>query len=814
MKLSINWLSKFLSLDELTPEEVANKLTMGSFEVEEIHKTGPNLKEPIVIGKILDIQKHPKADRLVVTKVTTDGKNKLQIVCGATNIKEGQMVPVSLPGAQVINRHDGTQLPIKTTKIKEIESCGMLCSPGELGIATQNPNEILILPKDAPLGQSVIDHLSLNQDTVLEIAPRSNRGDALSVYGLSKEISALTKRKLKEVVFKPPKTDNSVENVKISIENTTDTYLFYAVTIEDIEVKESPQELKELLEAVGIRSINNIVDITNYINFTYGQPMHSYDREKLKGSLISRNAKKGEKIQTIDGKLRELNEGILVIADNDGPVALAGIMGEKDSEVSENTKNIILEAAVFNPVRVRRGSRSVGLTTEASKRFERGIDSNFTYNALLSTIELIEKYASGQKNQRVGQIQQVGKTIEKQIKINLSRQEVKRNLGIEVSIKEISCHLDSLHFKVKKITEERIEVLVPPNRIIDVSRPIDLIEEVARLYGYDKIPAVPPNATLAADKSKANLGQIKAYFLTNGFSECYLSSLIGEQILSNQGFPFNEPALVKMLNPLSKEHCVLRQTLIPGLLQALKLNQGHLTTSIKLFEIGNIYFFNGINTNNKHETGVKEHLKIAGVIFANEENWFTNKNFPNTSNENLFFISKGILETFFNKCKCPVSFSNHKENFLHPNLAVKINLNNNNIGILGCIHPHTEMQLELLGPVIIFEIDLEPILNKLEKIQSFEKISSQPVVNRDITADLSKKYTADEVKTQINKVISNFVISLKLISVYELDKENRSLTYRLKMQDLEQTLTSQQIEEEVNKVKNHLIACFHAKFRV
>lgn len=806
MKLSITWLEKFLSLDEITPEEVAHKLTMGAFEVEEIQKTGPKLQGPIVTGKILEIQKHPNADRLSVTKVTTDKKNELVVVCGAKNIQVGQIVPVSLAGAVVINRQDGSELAIKTSEIRGIKSFGMLCSPGELGLAAPDQNGIFIFPEETKLGENVIDYLSLNQETVLEVASRSNRGDALSVYGLSKEISALSRKKLKEITFSEPKTNKSVQNVLPKIENTKDTFLFYTATIENITICESPRWLKRLLEAVGIRPINNIVDITNYINFTFGQPMHAYDRAKLKGkTLTSRAVRKGEKILTLDGKLRDLKEGILVIADENSPVALAGIMGGKDTEVSQNTKDIVLEAAVFSPHKVRKGSRTVGLTTEASKRFERGVDSVFTYKALLKAIELLEELASTNNNKpKVGEIQQAGEVQSKEIKIQLNTNEVKRVIGIDLKGKEIAKLLKSLEFKCKLIPDNKLEVIVPSFRTNDVTRQIDLIEEIARFYSYDQIPQEPPPVTIAAKKSYKVIENIKNYFLGCGFSETYLSSLVGEQILSSGDFPYDSSSSVAVLNPLSKEHSSLRQCLIPGLLEALKLNQSHQIKLIKLFEIGKTYFFDKNKTlkEKEKETGVVEKYKLACIIAGHEEL------------KSLFFTAKGLLEGFFNKYNCQASFNLTEESFLHPNFALKITLNNNDIGIFGSLHPQVEKKLELHGPVILFEITLEPLLAIIEKTKIFEKISSMPIVERDITIDLSKKHLANEVTSEIKKVISSIVIGVNLISVYELDNENRSLTYRLKMQDFEQTLTSKQVEDEVNSIKNHLSSCLQAKFRV
>ena len=820
MKLSTKWLEQFTSLDDITPEEVASLLSMGAFEVESIQKIGPKLKGPIVVGKILDIQKHPNADRLSLTKITIDGSNELPIVCGAKNIKVGQKVPVSLEGACVINRQDSSELAIKRTKIRGIESFGMLCSPGELGLVTNDTDGILILEEAAKLGENVIDYLALGTDTILEVASRSNRGDALSVYGLSREISGLIHKKLKEITFKEPKIANLTRNIKSLIEHSKDTYIFYTVTIENVKVGESPIWLKRLLESIGTRSINNVVDVTNYINFTFGQPMHAYDRAKLNGnSLTSRNAKKGEKIVTIDGKERELKDGVLVIADESKPLCIAGIMGGLDSEVTESTKDIVLEAAVFSHLKVRRGSRALGLSSEASKRFERGVDSSFTYKALLKAIELIGELASQNITElKIGKIYQAGEPTSKEIKILLSLNQVKRVLGIELEAKKIMVLLESLQFKCKLTKDNNIEVEVPSYRSNDVTRPIDLIEEIARLYGYDHIAQEPPAATIATRKLVSSREKVKDYFLSSGFSETYLSSLIGEQILQNKDFPFDSSKEITVVNPLSKEHSTLRQSLIGGLLQALQLNQYHQSSTVRLFEIGKSYFVDNDKKSNEKETAVKERLKLGGVVTGLEKNWFLNKNFSEDILKNpfefLFFTTKGILEGFFSKYNLEVDFTNTNKNFLHPNFALKIEHNKEDIGFFGCLHPKSEKRLDLLGPVMIFEISLELLLQHLCKTRNFEKIPAFPYLERDITVDLDKQYSSKLVASEIKKVMSPFASGVRLINIYEPGSGNTSLTYRIRMQGFEQTLTSIQVENEVTKIKNHLSACFNAKFRV
>lgn len=819
MKLSLNWLNRFIDLEGLSEEELSSKLTMSAFEVEDIEKIGPELKGPILVGKILKIDKHPNADRLSVTKVTTDGKDEHQIICGAKNIEEGQIIPVSLPGAEVVNRKDGTKLKIKEAKIRDIESFGMLCAPSELGIESEQADGILILDKDAPVGENLIDYLSLGQDTVLEVGSRSNRGDALSVRGLSKEISAITKKELKEIKYPEPKIDNSVKSTLPRIENEKDTYVFYTVAIENVEVKESPGWLKSLLNSVGIRSINNLVDITNYINYGFGQPMHAYDKEKLNGALTSRVSKNGEVITTLDGKERILKENVLVIADDKSPVAIAGIMGGQESEVSNSTTKIVLEAATFSPIKVRKGAREVGLTSEASKRFERGVDSCFTFNALLKAIELIEEIASPSNNKvKVGKIEKAGEPIDLKLKINLTGKEVKRVLDVNLTSKEIANILEPLNFKCKEVSNECTEVTIPSDRQIDVTREIDLVEEVARIYGYNNFPAVPPKATIAANKSINISGEIKKFFISSGFSETYLSSLIGEKILSYKDFSFDDEKAIKMLNPLSREHFVLRQSLIPGLCEVLKLNQSYQNTNIRLFEVGKKFLINTDKASSEKEANVIETLCVSGICSGIDKSWYgqTIKN----PREYLFFFLKGILEnlpTTILKSNFDFKFKKASEKFLHPNYSLEILLEGEKIGILGSLHPKLEKELNSPTPIIVFEISLKRIAKLFENIfysKRFKKISTQPAVERDLTVDISKKYTSSEIKENIEKTASKAVTSIKLIGIYELDKDTRSLTFRLKLQDPEQTLTSKQVDSEVSKIIKQLTTCFEASFRV
>ena len=425
------------------------------------------------------------------------------------------------------------------------------------------------------------------------------------------------------------------------------------------------------------------------------------------------------------------------------------------------------------------------------------------------------KECSGSKDKsiNVGKILVAGAPDNREVKIKLENKEIKRVLGVELNTDEVCKLLELLEFKTKKTTNGTFEVLVPKSRINDISRSIDLIEEIARIYGYDKIPTTPPCITISPERANTGTESIKNHFLSCGFSEVFLSSLVGEHFLSLKDFPVNTKSLVTMLNPLSKEHSTLRQSLIPGLLEALRWNQSHQIVPIKIFEIGKAYFSTNLGKGSEKETAVTEELKTAGILYGRNESWLTNNRNISITDE-LFFQAKGFLENLFEKTRCQVVFSAHKENYLHPGYTLKMTFDEKSTGLLGCLHPLTEKTLGIEGPVIIFEFSSDPLIKAATKGTTFKRISSQPTVTRDITIDISKKYGAGEVFREIHSVKSDFVRSINLISVYELDKQNRSLTYRLKMQDLEETLTSEQTESEVNKVKIHLTSCFQAKFRV
>ncbi|MBX9694254.1 MAG: phenylalanine--tRNA ligase subunit beta, partial [Cyanobacteria bacterium] len=492
MKLSYDWLSDYVNLDGLSPQEVADKITMGAFEVEEVSVVGPNLTGPVIVGQIVDIYPHPQADKIRLTRVRLDEESEpVEIVCGADNIKVGQIIPVALPGAVVKNRKTGEPLAIQLTSIRGVTSNGMLCSPPELGMTEGDSEGILILGQAGTNGQSgrngnsglklgadVIELLSLKPDYILHVEPRSNRGDALSVYGLAREVSALVGRPLSELPLsqsdwlgKVVAEKDAAAEFATSIESTLDCPYFSTRIIKGVKVGPSPAVLVRRLEAVGVRSVNNVVDITNYVMLELGQPLHAYDLSFLRGpGLFVRRARRGEKLEFIDGRERELTDEVLVIADNEGCVGAAGIMGGKGSEITDGTTEVALESACFNSARVRRGSRLLGLSSDSSARFERGVDRRTTKAASDRASQLIEQFAAHSDGARVGTLYQAGSDHVDKVSITLRPKQIKRVLNCDLPVADVERMLKSLAFGIEESSAEQMVVTVPSFRQSDVTR--------------------------------------------------------------------------------------------------------------------------------------------------------------------------------------------------------------------------------------------------------------------------------------------------------------------------------------------------------
>jgi phenylalanyl-tRNA synthetase beta chain len=850
MKLSYNWLNEFVDLSGIKLEELAQKLTMSAFEVEEILASKKLLPDNVVLGKIEKIEPHPDADKLQVTQ-TNVGTTILQIVCGAKNIKEGQLVPVALVGASVTNRHDGSELKIKESKIRGVASSGMLCSPDELGFDEEEVNSIQAKQGDGifiltelangiELGTPIRIVLKQEADFVLEVGARSNRGDALSVLGQARELSAILDKDLKlpkldlELRSNLYNYDKTIQTVKPTIDSIEDCSLFFTVAIEGVVIKESPHWLKERINAMGTKSINNVVDISNYVLLELGQPMHFYDREQLKGDTLDvRRAKPGEKLVTLEEKEAELDEVNLVIADSSGPVSLAGVMGGLHPSINEATQNLIIEVAVFNPATVRKSSRRAGIESESKRRYERGVDKANSRYALIRAIELLAQYANKEGSKiTVGEINISGSDSVEEKFVALKLKQVKRLLGVEISSAQIVKLLEKLgiHLCKEKSSNEELFFKIPSFRQNDVSREVDLIEEIGRLYGFDKIPACAPDTFVSMDafasvqETRSIKDKVRQVFIAAGYSEIQLSSLIGDSLLSLNDSLISlvdqhlhpkaqeDKFLVEMDNPLSREHRVLRQTMIPGLIQAASRNYAYdKTVDIQLFELGKTYYSNSQEISPE---STKELNKLCAVLVKIESDWTQSR--PKTLAEN-FYQFKSVIDNLYSRAK----FKNLDKELAarlqvaHPGISAIVEQDRKIIGVITKLHPKLAKTWDLPEETYVLELEFP----KLTEIK-FKPIATTPVLERDMTVDSEDSLSAGEMMDFLQKNASKELQAIKLVSVYRRNlsdfddpKSAKSTSFRLKWQSSSETLSGEKLDDEIVSLKTLMEKKLPVKFR-
>ena len=806
MRLSFDWLSDYVDLDGVSVQELAEKLTMGAFEVEEVRKVGPDIEGPLVVGEIVEINPHPNADKIRLTKVkVAQDQAPLEIVCGAGNIVVGQRIPVALPGARVINRHDGTEFLIKETKIRGVHSSGMLCSPPEIGLDLPESEGILILNGGAELGMDVKKLLHLYPDYVLHVEPRSNRGDALCVFGMAREVAAILKRPLKHVDWRLP-PEEFAEEFEVRVENADDCPYFTIRLLSGLKVGPSPARIARRLEAIGVRTINNIVDVTNYVLHELGQPLHAYDLTKLNGNMLeARRAKKGEKLLTIDDKERELTDEVLVISDKQRVAGVAGVMGGKESEIGDASSNIALEAACFNHARVRRSSRLLGLSSDSSLRFERGVDLCSVERASDRAAHLILEACGG----KLGKLKYAGDDIVKPMTVDLRLSQVKRLTEIDITPEATIELLEPLGFAGKVKGHGVVEVLVPSFRQRDVYREIDLIEEVCRLWGYDRIEPSMPRTTMAPEPPDTLLELARQTLVAGGLNETWTSSLVARALEED------DKKAVSVLNPLSPEHRVMRQSLVPGLVDAVAYNHNRGQHDAWIFEIGRIY--ERQSASDHKNTGTQEEMCIAGAI--------SGANLLSQWQEKVssidFYSAKGMVENLL--CKLGIDASKVKfvastnttsallRSQFHPGRSCSIEYDGTELGCLGEVHPALIEEKSMRSAAYMFELSLDK-LRRIVTPTKFREIYATPYVVRDLTVDADKATPQSKLYDLIVQAGQN-LIKVELVSQFELDAEKRSLSYRLTFQHPEETLRAEIVDAALKDIRQSLSTGAGATFR-
>ncbi len=806
MQVSYEWLNEFVDLTGITPEEISHNLTMSGLEVEEVEYKKPAFTN-IRTAKILKIDNHPNADKLHLVTLDIGGIEK-QVVCGAQNIKAGQIIPYASIGSKVLDRKTGEQYELTAAVIRGVESQGMLCSQDELGLSgLQEEDGILILNRlfdNVELNQPLEKILNLTDEIIFHTAPTANRGDEMSVIGIARELSTLFNRKLK---FNTPAIEEKPCDFKVEIKDSEICKYYSAAVLKNLKIKPSPDFIQRRITASGMRPINNIVDITNYVMLELGTPQHAFDFDKLNNYLCVRYAANNETIVTIDETERKLTDKSVVIADENKPVCIAGVFGGLNSEIDDNTKNIVLEAAYFTPHTNRKSARSVNYASEASGRYQRGIDIEMVPVALNRSIELLQKYADAEF---VG-ISKTGNAKLDDIEIVLRNSEIKRILGIEIEQSRSVEILENLGFELSGKNESAARFKVPSYRYNDVTREIDLIEEISRIEGFDKVtPQIPPiseGATISFDTKIIRL--VNETMLAYGFDEIMTGSLVGNTLCNTFFQPLNEDVAIKVKNPHSDDYSTLRQMLNPSMLAVVKDNFDNGNKNFRLYEIGKTYVKKSEAT--EDDAGVTEIRKLAGCIFG------TLKNDLYTKQEDDFYTLKGALESMFDRLGISkrIIFSEFNENdrknyeFIHPAQGATVSIlgkNKESIGFIGKLHPVLSDKLKFNVPLYIFEINLEEVIQATnESISKYKKLPVFSAVQRDIAFVTDKEITIEEINKVIKKSADkNLFKGSKVFDIYEgagIEDGKKSLAFRITLQDENKTMTDDVIQNEVNKIK-------------
>jgi phenylalanyl-tRNA synthetase beta chain len=807
MYISYNWLKDFVKLPaKVSPEEIAEALTAHTVEVEGLVNQADKFKQ-VVIGKVLEVKKHPNADRLRLTVVDV-GDKKLHIVCGAPNVAAHQMVPVALSGALLPNG-----LEIKTSEIRGEKSEGMICAEDELALG-KNHEGIMVLGKGAKIGEPFAKYLKFN-DIIFEVDNKSlsNRPDLLSHYGLARELAVIFDSRLKsyDKVIGSELSFSDVKDSKltVTVENKELCPRYMAVRVDNVQVGESPTWLKERLVAINQRPINNIVDLTNYVMFETGQPLHAFNAALIKKIVVKANGQQ-EPLETLDGKERLLSADDLIISDGEQPLAVAGVMGGKNTEVSETTTAIILESANFKAATIRKTAQRLGLRTEASVRFEKSLDPNLAEDALKRFLVLLKSICPEMKIS--GNLFDLGGRVSQENKIDLEFSWLFSKIGQEIPKEQVASILNKLGFQITK-HKDSLSVVVPSWRATkDIRGREDLVEEILRIYGYDNVKSLLPTERMAApviNQERMLERKIKdILYLKFNLSEAYNYSFVGEEQLKRINVDFFNH--LKLANPLSEIHSMLRQSVIPGLIYNVKNNQFRYE-ALGFFEMGSV-FFNApgeFKKDNDSEDKIPYQEKRIGIALAG-------------NNRDIFSELKSIVVGFLHELvpqNNEIIFS-RLENFpgwADTSLAAKILIFGQEIGLLGVLDTNAAKNLNLKMKAGFVEINLEALFRIISSLPSFrfQESAKYPAVIRDLAFVVLEDILYNDIKKEISD-FNPLVSSVELFDVYVGDKisaHEKSLAFHINYQAPDRTLTSIEVDSLQTELVNHLITKFEAKLR-
>lgn len=787
MKAPLSWIKEYVDIN-CSAKELEEKLFSCGFEVEETVYLGKNI-EKIVSCKIIEIEKHPNADKLSVTKVDAGKFGIKQIITSAKNIFKNAVVPVALDGATLSNGEK-----IFNGELRGVLSEGMFCSGEELGINDDwyegaSVNGILILDNSFHLGEEVKDLLEIN-DVIFDINVTANRSDCQSILGIAREVAAVLNKpfRMPDLSYKVNNDVSTKENVNVCVDATDLCQRYISHLVKNIKIDNSPRWLKRRLFLMGIRSINNIVDITNYVLMEIGQPMHAFDLQNIGGeSIIVRRADNEEKIITLDEKSFSLNESNLVICDKNKPIALAGVMGGLNSEIKSSTENVLFESATFSRDNIRKTSKMLGQRSDSSARFEKGVDVYSVEIGMKRALNLISSLNCGEI--ACDEYDVCSVSLENKV-ISTTVKRVNDVLGINISDNTIEDILNRLGFKVS-IDNGNLSVVVPLYRD-DMESYQDIAEEIIREYGYSHI-----DSTLLKTSSITNGGlnenqkfeaEVKNLLVGFGFNEIITYSFVPEKDLDSFGFDKSkiENNVIKLLNPLSEDVSVMRTSLIPSILRSVLYNLNRQNKSGRMFELAKVYY----RTSNQNEIIPVEKLKLSFAVFGNEEDFFSLKG-----------CVEGLLQAFCNGKK--VNYKKSEEKYLHPTRSADIIMDNLKIGSFGQVHPLIAEKIGLDKSVYCGEIDYESLFELYNEKIMCVPISKFPSVERDLALIVDKNVTCQEVQDTIISASGEFLIKVSLFDVYQgnqVEKDKKSMAFNLVFSSCEKTLTVEEIDDIIKNI--------------
>ena len=796
MNTSLSWIKKYVPDLDVTAQEYTDAMTLSGTKVEGYEKLDADL-DKIVIGQIEKIEKHPDADKLIICQVNI-GTETIQIVTGAPNVKEGDKVPVVLEGGRVAGGHDGKKtpggIPIKAGKLRGVESHGMMCSIEELGSSREFYPEapeygIYIFPEDAVVGESAIHALGLD-DVIFEYEITSNRVDCYSVIGIAREAAATFNKKfVPPVVEVKGNSEDAHDYVKVTVEDTDLCPRYCARVVKNVKIGPSPKWMQRCLAANGIRPINNLVDITNYVMEEFGQPMHAYDMDTVAGhEIVVRRAQKNEKFVTLDGQERTLDDSVLMICDGEKPIGLAGIMGGENSMITDHVSTVLFEAANFNGVNIRLSSKKVGLRTDASGKFEKGLDPNNAQAAIDRACQLVEEFGCGEV---VGGMVDVYTTKKEPVRVPFEPEKINALLGTQLSKEEMLEYLN----RVELVYDEKTNEIVAPTFRHDIFRTADLAEEVARFYGYDNIPTTLPKGEATTGKLPFDLriqqtARDMAEF--NGFSQGYCYSFESPKVFDKLLLPEDDPhrQAIVIANPLGEDFSIMRTLSLNGMLTSLVTNYKRRNKNVRLYEMGNIYIPKALPLTELPDERMIFTLGMYG--------------------DGDFYTMKGVVEEFLDKIGMSSKEDydpNSGKSFLHPGRQANIVYEGTVIGYMGEVHPTVAASYGIGDRAYVAVLDMPSIMKFATFDRKYEGIAKFPAVSRDISMVVPKNILAGQIEHIIAQRGGKILESYELFDIYEgsqIQEGYKSMAYSVTFRAKDRTLEDADVNAAMKKILNGL----------